>query len=83
LILYLWQFLWQSDEARNMVLAVVSQMYSAATPMYLFIRLALLFESQPNYMGRATMVAIQVIAVILMIFIFTGGYIWGRKHKDK
>lgn len=83
LILYLWQFLWQSDEARNMVLAVVSQMYSAATPMYLFIRLALLFESQANYMGRATMVAIQVIAVFLMIFIFTGGYIWGRKHKAK
>ena len=35
LALYLWQFLGQSDETRNMNLAVLSQMYSAATPGYL------------------------------------------------
>lgn len=83
LILYLWQFLGRNDETRNMALAVISQMYSAATPTYLFGRLAMLFESQPNYIGQTTMVAVQVIAVILMFVIFTVGYLWGRRHWRK
>jgi len=83
LILYLWQFLGLNSETRNMTLAVISQTYSAATPLYLFGRLAILFESQPNYVGQTTMVAMQVIAVIFMIVIFTAGYFWGRKHWRK
>ena len=45
-------------------------------------RLAILFESQPNYAGRATMTAMQVIALIVMILVFMFGYIW-RKNKNK
>lgn len=78
LMLYLWQFLGHNDETRDTVLAGISQMYSAATPMYLFSRLANLFESRPNYTGQTTMVAMQVVAVILMIVIFTVGYFWEK-----
>ena len=81
LLLYLWQFLWETDETRNVALAVLSQMYSAATPAYLFGRIAILFESQPNYVGQATMTALQVIAVVLMLAVFTCGYLWGRRRK--
>ena len=81
LALYFWQFLWQSDETRNMVLAELSQMFSAAVPSYLVARLAVLFESQPNYVGRMTMTAMQVISFVLMTAIFTGGYFWGKKHQ--
>lgn len=81
LALYLWQFLGQSDETRNMTLAGLSQMYSAATPSYLVARLAVLFESRPNYAGRTTMVAMQVISLVLMIVIFTVGYFWGKKRQ--
>lgn len=83
LALYLWQFLGQSDETRNMNLAVLSQMYSAATPGYLFARLAMMFESQSNYVGKTTALAMQIIPVILMIAIFTFGYYWGKTHQVK
>lgn len=75
LLLYLWQFLLETDETRSMLLAGLSQMFSASTPLYLFGRLARLFESQPNYAGRASMVALQVIAVVYMAAVFTAGVI--------
>lgn len=78
--LYLWQFLIESDETRSMAIAVFSQMFSAGTPTYLFGRLAMMFESQPNYAGRITLVAIQVIALIVMMVIFTVGYFMGKKR---
>lgn len=83
LALYLWQFLLESDETRNMFLAALSQMYCASTPTYLTVKLAILFETQPNYIGSATSTAMQVITVILMAAIFTAGYFWGRKHRMK
>jgi hypothetical protein len=55
-------------------------MYSAATPGYLFARLAMLFETQPNYVGQTTMVAMQVMSLILMVAVFTVGFFWGKKH---
>ena len=81
LVLYIWQFLIESDATRNMFFAALSQMYSTSTPMYLFGGLARLFESQPNYAGRASFLALQVIAVVLMIVIFSGGYFWGKKRS--
>ena len=75
LLLYLWQFLLETDETRSMFLAGLSQMFSASTPLYLFGRLAMLFESQPNYAGRTSMVAMQVIALVYMIMVFTAGVI--------
>ncbi|MGN1166466.1 MAG: hypothetical protein ACI4S2_08600 [Lachnospiraceae bacterium] len=81
LALYLWQFFGQNDETRSLTLAGLSQMYSAATPSYLIVRLAMLFESQPNYFGRTAALAEQVLSLILMITVFTAGYLCGKKHR--
>lgn len=80
LALYLWQFWGCSDENRNLALAGLSQMYSLAAPLNLSARLAMLFESQPGYAGITTMLAMQVIALLIMAAVFTGGYFWGRKR---
>lgn len=71
LLIYLWQFLLETDAGRNMGLAVFSQMFSASTPMYLFGGLARIFESQPNYAGRRSLAALQVIALVYMITVFS------------
>ncbi|MFR8088204.1 MAG: hypothetical protein ACLU6B_06855 [Lachnospirales bacterium] len=80
LLVYLWQFLLETDETRSLILAGFSQMFSASTPLYLFGGIARLAESQPNYAGRATMVAMQVIALVYMIIIFCIG-IYAEKRK--
>ena len=80
LALYNWQFLFETDETRNIFLAGLSQLYSAATPSYLFGWLANMFESQPNYIGRASFLAIQVIAVVLLFVVFVCGYVKGKKE---
>ena len=80
LLVYLWQFLLETDETRNLTLAVSSQIFSASTPLYLFGGLARLVESQPNYAGRASMVAMQVIALIYMMMVFCIG-IYLEKRK--
>ena len=79
LLIYLWQFVFKTAETRNITLAVASQMFSASTPTYLLGRLAILFESQSNYTGQTTLVALQVISLIFMIIVFLCGYIWGKK----
>lgn len=79
LAVYVWQCVLLTDENVNLFLAAASQMFSAATPTYLFGRLAMLFEAQPNYIGEATALALQVIAVLYMIVIFGCGYAWGRE----
>lgn len=81
LVVYLWQFLFETDETRSRTLAVFSQMFSASTPMYLFGGIARLVESQPNYAGRATMVAMQVIALIYMIIVFCIGIYMEKRKK--
>ena len=78
LLIYLWQFLLETDQTRNILLAGFSQMFSASTPLYLFGGIARLVESQPNYAGKATMVALQVIALIYMILVFSAGL-----HSEK
>lgn len=74
LAVYLWQFLSSTDETRNLALAGASQMFSAATPSWLLGRFAILFESQPNYVGRSAMLALQVLALAYMVLIFVCGY---------
>ena len=83
LLIYLWQFLLETDVTRNLTLAAFSQMFSAATPLYLFGRLAMLFESQPNYAGRASMVAMQGIGLVYMVIVFSVGlYLEKRRTKE-
>ena len=81
LLVYLWQFLLETDETRSLTLAGFSQMFSASTPLYLFGRIARLVERQPNYAGRATMVAMQVIALVYMTVVFCIGIYWEKKRK--
>lgn len=84
LLVYLWQFLFETDETRNLTLAAFSQMFSASTPLYLFGRIARLVERQPNYAGRAAMVALQVIALVYMVIVFCIGiYLEKRKEMTK
>lgn len=83
LLIYLWQFLLITDEARNLFLAGASQMFSAATPAWLLARIAILFESQPNYIGRASMVAMQVLSLVYMILVFSAGVLWEMKSRKK
>lgn len=80
LLVYLWQFLLETDGTRSLRLAAFSQMFSASTPLYLFGGIANLVESQPNYIGRATFAAMQVIALVYMIIVFCIG-IYREKRK--
>ncbi len=81
LLVYLWQFLLETGETRNLTLAVSSQMFSASTPLYLFGGIARLVESQPNYAGKASLVAMQVISLLYMILVFCIG-IYLEKRTD-
>ena len=81
LLLYLWQFLGKTDETRNTIVAVVSQLFSASIPSYLTGKAALLFPSSPNYVGSEAKVALQVIALVYMLVVFTCGYAWGRRKQ--
>lgn len=82
LLVYLWQFLLETEETRNMTFAVFSQMFSASTPLYLFGRIARLAESQPNYAGSASMAAMQVIALVYMVIVFCIGIYLEKRKKS-
>ena len=79
LLVFLWQFLLETDETRNLTLAVFSQMFSASTPLYLFGGIARFFDFHPNYAGRAAIVAMQVIALVYMMIVFC----IGKKKKKR
>ena len=78
-----YEFLFETDVTRNLTLAAFSQMFSASTPLYLIGRIAVLFESQPNYAGRASMVAMQVIGLVYMVIVFSAGmYLEKKRTKE-
>ena len=77
--LYVWQFIFETDETRNLSVAAFSQMFTAGTPMYLWGGIARLFETQPNYAGRTAMTALQVISLLVMMLVFAVGYCWQKK----
>ena len=82
LLIYLWQYLFKTDETRNVVLMSVAQMFSDATPTYLLGRIAILFETQPNYIASSTfMVALNVISFVYIVVVFLFGFIWEKKTK--
>jgi len=76
LLVYLWLFLLENAETRNLSLAAASQMFSMSTPLYLFGRFAVLFD----YTGRTTYVTQQVISVLYMITVFSVAIFWEKKH---
>lgn len=83
LLVYLWQVFLTSDETRNMVLMAFSQMYGASVQGSWMARLALLFESEPNTIGMASAVALQVISVVFMISVFLAGFLWEKFRTRK
>jgi len=82
ILLYLWQVLLKTDETRNLTLTGISQMFSASAPGYILGRLAILFEREPNTIGSASAVALQVISVVYMIAIFSFAFLY-EKSKSK
>lgn len=79
LLIYLWQFLLVASENRSVFLAGFSQMYNASVPGYLFGGIARLFETEPNYVGTRTLVALHVICEIYMIVVFVVGMVVEKK----
>ena len=69
------------DAPRSLWLAGLSQLYSAAAPSYLLMRLAMLFESQPNHVGQATMLALQVLSLLYMAAVFAAGFFRQRARE--
>lgn len=85
LLIYFWQFLLLSEERRNLLLAGFSQMFSTGVVM-LTAPIAILFEPDKNNIGRTTGTAMQVLGLVLMILVFTMGYLWKKisdKYKEK
>ncbi len=80
LLLYVWQFLLVSDENRDFALAGLSQMFTTSVPVYLYSSIVGLFA---NLFGGNYMLTIIVIALIIMIIIFTLGYLFGKKSLTK
>ena len=60
-------------------MAGFSQMYNASVPGYLFGGIARLFETEPNYVGTRTLVALHVICEIYMIVVFVVGMVVEKK----
>ena len=69
LVLYIWQFHILTEEGRNMFIAGLSQMYFAAVPEWIFARSGLYL-------------VIHIIALVLMIAVFTFGYLTGRSAEN-
>lgn len=65
LLIYLWQFVLVTGEARNLTLAALSQQFAASTPLYLFGPIARLFP-WPQ-------LAMQIIGLVYMVVVFCIG----------
>lgn len=86
LAVYIWQFLLTADEQRNMLLARFSQMFGAVTDI-LTVRIAALFIPESDVYGAAQttnmILAMQIINLIVMIIVFTLGYLWRKRKKRR
>lgn len=78
LAVYLWQFLLVPDGARSMLLAVFSQSYAPVNTYTSF--LAIRFEPDPHVIGQVSQTAGQVLNLLLMMVVFSGGY-WFQRRR--
>ncbi len=78
LALYVWQFWLCSDQTRNVTLAGLSQMYTAAAPGWLLGRLAVRFEPVPGEIGPVSLLALQLLSLAFLILVFAVGFASGR-----
>lgn len=82
-VLYMWQFWRCSDAERNMFLAGLSQCYLCSTPMYLFLKISSLFDSDPNTIDQYDKLYLYIISVVIMTAIFALGYWWEKKKQKE
>ena len=72
LALYIWQFHILTEEGRNIFIAGLSQRYFAAVPEWIFAR-----------SGIYIYLALHIISLILMIAVFTFGYLTWKRHRKQ
>lgn len=82
LLLYLWQFLLCDDGSRNLLLSALSQCFASNT-ILVTAKLALLFESEKNAVTQASITAMQILGLLLMVFIFSAGYAFGKARNRR
>lgn len=80
LVLFLWQFVLVSDEDRNLILAALSQMFSAPLS-FLSARIAILFT--PDGINQKTLLVMQVVGLIIMILVFSAGYVYKSMRQSR
>lgn len=77
--IYFWQFILVTSEERILVLSRFSQLFTSSTPIVLLSKIAILFESDSAIVGKATFMALQILALIYMIIIFCLGLYLGKR----
>lgn len=82
LLIYIWQFVFLSDQQRNLFLAVCSQYFSAAIS-FLTAKVAVLFEPQKNVIGSVSATGNQIIGLIVMVLVFTAGFLYKKRRVAK
>ena len=65
----------------NIYLAGFLQMFTASVSNPLFGMIAINFEPHPNQITQVSAMAMSVISLTVMIFVFALGVIYGKKHK--
>jgi len=78
LLLYYWQFTIVSDAERSLLIAGFSQMFSAPLSYFSAV-IGYLFTESPDEIS----LAMQVIGLILMIIVFSSGYIYRKNNLRK
>ncbi|MBO2945419.1 hypothetical protein JJQ72_15690 [Paenibacillus sp. F411] len=76
LLLFLWQFMLAGDESRSLVLALMAQLY---------VLLIVGFGTQLQLLLTGSIDAAQIIIMsyILMLLVFTAGFVYERVRKPK
>jgi hypothetical protein len=82
LAVYYWQFILTSGQARNTILAGLSQMFSAPLSM-ITARIGLVFEKAPDEITQVTAFVMQAAGLTLMITIFCIGYFTKKRQARK
>lgn len=81
LIIYIWQFVFISDDKRSILLALLSQGFSAPLSI-LTVRFGLLLENSPNEITSVTMLTAQFCGLLIMMIIFLIGFSVKKKRKE-
>ena len=79
LMLYIWQFLFVSDEGRSALLAALGQM--PAVPLYSIASWAVVRFDTDHVIARPEMLAATVFSLVLLAALYIAGYRWKRRNQ--